>query len=205
MSIFNKRDQYGFIALLLHWLLFLLIAGLMASGKYSDSLPRDEKIGYLIGVHKQVGVAVFCLMAFRLLWRLINTGVEALTESRLTRLLAFITHWLLYLVVLGQALSGVLMSQFSGRDVTFLIWQVPALISKSELLNLLPFLPAEASRAGFWRDMHGWGADIIIGLVALHVVGALFHHFIRREDTLRRMWFGYVPFYAKEMKSRQRH
>ncbi|MGI9337083.1 MAG: hypothetical protein ACR2P4_01050 [Gammaproteobacteria bacterium] len=64
MGAFNTKDKYGAATIVLHWLLFLLIAGLLAGGSYFASLPGKEKIPMLIGV------AVLMLMLFRLLWKL---------------------------------------------------------------------------------------------------------------------------------------
>ena len=197
MSIMNKRDTYGSVTIALHWLLFLLILGLMASGKYSDSLSRNEKIGFLIDIHKQVGVAVFLLMAFRLLWKLINQNVTSLHEMSLIRLLTFFVHWGLYLVVLGQALTGIAMLQYAGRDVFFFTMELPLFFGEFGVIQLPEGWLPESSKAipKFFRTLHHYGGNIIIVLVGLHFIGAIFNHLIGGE-TLKRMWFGYLPPYA---------
>lgn len=206
MPVMNKRDAYGGVAIFLHWLLFLMIAGLVVSGKFTDSLPAPK--GQIIGVHKQVGVAVFLLMAFRLLWRLINTRVESLNENKLLRLLAFVVHWLLYLVVLLQALTGVLSSQLAGRAVTFLGNDIPLLVGQGGLLlekfPALPFL-AQNSRiqAEQFHSLHHLGGTAILVLIGLHFLGVIVQ-VLRRDETLRRMWFGYTPYYAKDFSKKRK-
>ena len=204
MSIMNKRDAYGGVAIFFHWLLFLLIAGLVASGKYSASLEAGDKVLDIINTHKQIGVAVFVLMALRLLWRLINTGVASLEEAKILRFAAFVVHWLLYLVILSQAFSGILSSQLFGRDVLFLGYQLPTLVGSGGLLaGSVPEIsalgissnPKEAAAVIF--GWHRIGGNVIIGLVALHFVAAIFHA-LKGDETLRRMWFGYKPYYSKE-------
>jgi len=204
MSIMNQRDAYGGVAIFFHWLLFLLIAGLVASGKYSASLSQQDKILDMISNHKQIGVAVFALMSLRLLWRLINPGVASLSEIKFLRMLAFIMHWALYVVILLQALSGILSSQLFGYDVTFLGYKVPTLIGANGLLAnniaVLPFIETpihskEAAKIIF--NWHHIGGNVIIGLVAGHFLAAIFHA-LKGDETLRRMWFGYKPYYAKE-------
>lgn len=195
MSLMNQRDRYGWVAKLLHWLLFLLIAGMIASGKYSASLERVDKIPDMINAHKQIGIAVFFLMAFRLLWRMINQKVESMTDSGLLRLLAWLSHWLMYLAVLAQAGIGVLMIQASNRTVFFLDWQLPHFVGKHGLLGI-------SLDGGILREWHGYGGTAIIVLVGVHVLAALLHHFYWDDDTLRRMGFGYTPGYLKDVHTR---
>lgn len=199
MAMTNNRNKYGWMAVLLHWLLFLLIAGLMASGNYSDALPRDEKVPQLIGIHKQVGVAVLMLMLFRLLWRLVNTSVESLAESGFVSFLAWANHWLLYLVVMAQAGIGVLMSQISGRAVSLFGWELPLLVGERGLLGDPDFIPG----ARELRTWHTYGGYAILLLVGLHFLGALMHHFGWGDETLKRMWFGYKPPFEKEAHARR--
>ena len=205
MSIFNKRDAYGAVAIILHWLLFLLIAGLVVSGKYSDSLPTNGKDFQIIGIHKQVGVAVFMLMVFRLLWRMINRAPDNL-EGGFPAMIQFLVHWLLYLTVLGQALIGMSMSQLSGLKVSLLGWELPQIFDSPlpELLDpagILPWLSffddtpkATAFMLREWHEIGGW---LIIGLVGFHFLGAMYHWILLKDDAIKRMWFGYVPGYAR--------
>lgn len=202
--IFNKRDEYGWPALALHWLLFLILAGLLASGKYSDSLLSTDKIGILIDGHKQVGMAAFVLMAFRLLWRMINASVVA-SETFLIRLFAFCTHWLLYLVVMAQAAIGATMSQLAGRDVHFFgVFKLPSFKQEAadfleKISELAPyFSESGVSAARQMRDLHSFVGDALIALIILHIAAALVHHFIFGDEVLRRIFFGYKPSYANK-------
>lgn len=198
MSFMNNRNHYGWLVILLHWLLFLLIVGLVASGKYSHSLPREEKISELIFYHKQVGVAVLLLMMFRLLWRLVNTSVQPLVEGFLLRSAAFLTHWLLYLVVMAQAVVGITMSQAAGNEVKLFGAVLPELGGE---LGLLTEHVSEVFADGrMLFTWHSYGAIAIGVLVAIHLIAALTHHFYWSDDTLRRMWFGYRAPYEKGPK-----
>ena len=198
-NAFNRRDGYGWMAVFLHWLLVLLIFGMIAGGKYSASLGPGEKISWLIGFHKQAGIAVFALMAFRLLWRLFNTSPAAPPDQSWTvTVSAFIVHWLLYILVLLQAATGVFMSHLSGRDVEFLGAKLPSFEEQGgQLLDAIPAVPAlssflfgEAAEAGEkMRALHTVLGDAAIALIALHVLAALLGNFFFGRDTLRRMSF----------------
>ena len=209
MRIFNERDAYGAVAIILHWLLFLLIVGLLVSGKYSDSLPVNGKYFQITDIHKQVGVAVFMLMAFRLLWRMINREPENL-EGGSPPVIRFLVHWLLYLTVLGQALIGMSMSQLAGLKVSLLGWEVPQIFGSPlpELLDptgILPWLPfffddTQKETAMVLREWHEIGGWLIIGLVGFHFLGAMYRWIVLRDDAIKRMWFGYVPSYYARSK-----
>lgn len=193
--IMNDRYRFGWFAVLLHWLLFLLIAGLVVSGKYSDSLSQTEKLPDLIATHKQVGVAVLLLMMFRLLWRLINLRPPSLSDSPIIPVLGFISHWLLYLVVIAQALGGVIMTQLNSLyAVTFLGWNLPVLVGEKGLFGPVAFILENKEQLRQW---HEYGAHLMLALIALHVLAALAHHFYWSDETLRRMWFGYKPGYTR--------
>ena len=72
--------------------------------------------------------------------------------------------------------SGYLISTATGQGISFFGWfEIPALVTG---------LPAQAERAG---QVHYWVAIGVLGLAALHALGALKHHFLDRDDTLRRM------------------
>ena len=213
MALFNRRDEYGWMTQLLHWLLFLLLLGLLTGGKYSASLSPGDKIGFLIGMHQQIGLAVFVLMAFRLLWRMINTNVQPEIKG-MTHYIAYITHWLLYVAVLAQAATGVMMTQMANRGVAFFgAYPLPSFANLGASLldsltekapQLTEFLSLSGSPAMQMRAMHGYISDVLIALIVLHILGALYHHLIVRDDTLRRMIFGYRPSYARGGSAFQR-
>ncbi|MGI9296317.1 MAG: cytochrome b [Gammaproteobacteria bacterium] len=203
MAFFNNRDQYGWMSLFLHWLLFVLLAGMLAGGKYSASLAPDDKIGLIIDLHKQVGMAVFVLMAFRLLWRLINRSLDS-TGNILMRFTAFLVHWLMYIVVLVQAAIGVTMSQMAGHDVLFFnTFEVPSLVEfgKGFLTQMSFFveLITNAQKTGAQMyALHAFFGNALLALIGLHIAGALFHHIFMGDDILRRIFFGYKPSYAEK-------
>ena len=73
----NIENSYGSIAKILHWVIGLFIIGLIAVGFIMSSMdPAPEKFE-LYGMHKAFGVIVLCLVAIRILWRIINATVQA--------------------------------------------------------------------------------------------------------------------------------
>ena len=174
----NTRTGYGLVAISLHWVVALTVIGLAILGLWMVDLsyysPWYRSAPFW---HKSIGLALFAVMLFRLLWRWANPSPAHLPNHQRWELnLAGIVHVLLYLLLFVIVISGYLISTATGQGISVFGWfDVPALVSG---------LPSQADRAG---AVHYWVAIGVLGLAALHALGALKHHFIDRDDTLRRM------------------
>lgn len=169
--------RYSSPAIVLHWLMALLIAGLLALGLYMTGLSLSPEKLKLYSWHKWAGVAAFLLAAARLAWRVRNPA-PALPASMppLTRLAAHAGHGLLYVLMFAIPLSGWLMSSAKGfQTVWFGVLPLPDLVAKDrELGDLL-------------QSLH-WALNmILLATLGLHVAAALKHHFIDRDGVLSRM------------------
>jgi cytochrome b561 len=100
-------------------------------------------------------------------------------SPKIQRLISDIVHWGLYLAVFGQLLAGALMSGTGGRGLPFFgLFTIPLPIAKSE------------EGHEFWEEVHEFMWKPIAALIVLHILGALYNHFIARNDVLRRMTHG---------------
>ena len=201
MPIMNSRYQWGAVSIALHWIVFLMAAAMFATGKISaqgGGRPDPE----LMAVHVPLGTALLFVMAARYLWRLLNPGVGKVDDAvgLGMQMTAWLVHNLLYFAVIAQALVGVAMTQAGGREVELLGWTLPKLLGSGGLLPLEhPILAqlnlgetAQEARKAL-RGFHTIVGNTLIGLVVLHILGALYHLLGRRDHLLRRMWFGYTP------------
>lgn len=173
----NTENSYGSIAKILHWFIGLFIIGLIAVGFIMSSMdPAPEKFE-LYGMHKAFGVIVLCLVAIRILWRITNATVQAAEGvPPILQLAAKAGHLLLYIFMLVMPISGVLMSRFSGYPISvFEIFTIPAASEKSPEL------------AKLFHATHGYAAWGFVILISVHILAALYHHFIRKDNTLVRM------------------
>lgn len=181
----NSRRGYGLIAILFHWTMALLIVGMLILGLYMHDLPAtDPSTFQLYQLHKSFGFVILTLAVFRLLWRVVNPAPK-LPDTMPTweRVAAHLGHAGLYALMFLLPISGWLMVSASP-------WGIPTFVFN--ILNV-PHLPvpailgtteqAEASLIA----LHGYMAYFLIALVIAHLGGALKHHFIARDDTLRRM------------------
>ncbi|CAB1368237.1 cytochrome b [Denitratisoma oestradiolicum] len=169
--------RYTATAIRLHWLIALAIACTFAVGLYMQGLPLSPWKLKVYSWHKWTGVCIFLLVLARLAWRL-GHRPPALPETMPLRLrqLAEATHWLLYLLMFAVPISGWLMSSAKGFPVVlFGVLPIPDLLAKNPPLGDQLVL------------LHQTLNFLLLGLVIGHVGAALKHHFIDRDDVLRRM------------------
>ncbi|GAB3268571.1 cytochrome b [Chitinimonas naiadis] len=169
--------KYTLPARLLHWLIALGIFVAFGIALTVDGMPFSMTKLKLINYHKWVGIAVLALVALRLLWRLGHRPPP--TNARMApweKLVAAATQGLLYLLMFGVPLGGWLYSSAKGYPVVWLgLVPLPNLMEKNEAL------------ADLIKEIHGAGGWVIIILSLLHAAAALRHHFIKHDDTLKRM------------------
>jgi len=170
-------ERYTPGAIALHWLVAILILANLALGLYTVDLPLSPQKLRFFSFHKWIGVTVFILAAARLLWRLFHPA-PALPASMPAweRRAAHATHALLYVLFFAAPLTGWLFSSASGFQTVYLgLIPIPDLLSKDKAL-------ADALRLAHKSINYAMAAVILI-----HVAAALKHHFIDRDDVLRRM------------------
>ena len=176
----NKQPTRYHLALVaLHWLLALILVFALGMGTFSLkelSNASPDKIGALRG-HMIVGLVIGSLMLARLLTRVRTTlPASASTGSALLDKLSHVVHIGLYLAVFAMAASGA--ATAFQADLPQIVFFGSVTPLPENFAHLLP------------RAVHGWMAKLIAALVALHVIGALFHQFRLKDRLMSRMWFG---------------
>ncbi len=173
----STSTRYGTIAVTIHWLTAALIVVLLISGFRAGGMTDTAAKTDLLALHAPLGLAILTLTLLRVAWWLFaDTRPEDLpgTAPR-QRAAARGIHLLLYVALLGMAASGIGMMLLSGAG------EVVFGASGAALPDFREYLP---------RVPHGLGARLILALLALHVLAALWHHFVRRDGALARMWYG---------------
>ena len=169
--------RYTTPAIVLHWLMALLIFVGFPLGLTMVELPLSPDKLRLYSYHKWIGVTVLMLVAARLAWRLTHTPPPLPADiAAWQRRASAIVHGLLYGLMILIPLSGWLMSSAKGfQTVWFGVLPLPDLVEKDrELGELL-------------ATVHKALNFSLLGLVVLHVGGALQHQFIDRQPFLQRM------------------
>ncbi len=188
MTAKNSELRYGSVAMTLHWLIALLIFGNIASGFVIANVldDNDPLQATLLQLHKPAGLTILTLTAILLGWRMINPIPPLPVGMTLPmRLLARGTHYLLYFLMLAIPLAGwalVSVSRSGGSTSYFGLFQWPTI----PLFANLSHLDRSADHALF-GTLHQWMAYGAFTLIGLHIAAALYHHFLRRDDVLKRM------------------
>lgn len=168
--------QYTRTAKFLHWLLALLIIGMLCMGLYMGSLGFTPLKFQLYQLHKSIGITILMLVAFRLLWRFTNPAPMLPAHMPVwQKFAAHSTHTLLYILMFAMPVSGYVMSDAAGYHPTWFGLPVPILTGPN---------PGLAESLALF---HEYASYAIWALLAAHVGAALFHHVIVKDNTLRKM------------------
>ncbi|WP_221793432.1 cytochrome b [Oceanobacter mangrovi] len=173
----NTRHGYGLIAIALHWLMVIGIFGMFGLGLYMVELTYyDSWYHGSLETHKAIGVLVFLLLLGRFVWRQFNAVPAGLSSRKVENLAAHWAHIALYVVMAALFISGYLISTADGRSVNvFDLFSVPATLAQRG---------SQEEIAGTVHTVLAW---LLIGMAGLHALAALKHHFINRDNTLKRM------------------
>jgi cytochrome b561 len=173
----EPRNRYGAVSLTLHWVTALAVLTqvlLIAAG----DAAADEGARVFRDAHKSVGLTILVLTLVRIAWRVRHPALPLPADSPTWQnILARATHVGFYLALLALPLTGWLASSAAGREIPWF-----------GLFNW-PLLPIGGGRetAGGLMDIHRAVVKGMYVLIALHVVGALKHHLVDRDNVLHRM------------------
>jgi cytochrome b561 len=161
----------------LHWLTLFLVAAIFVLAFSIDFASSKEEAVVLIQLHRSFGVTVWIVTLCRLVWRQFAQFPN--WPADMPPAMRFAAQWseyALYALMLTQPILGLLHTNAHGDRVNlFFVGQLPALIGQDRPL---------AKRL---LEAHETVGLLLLGLIALHAAAALYHHFWRRDDTLRAM------------------
>jgi cytochrome b561 len=168
-------SKYNGVQITLHWLIALLIFGLYVVGLSVDQFEKPLR-PLVINLHAIFGLSLLILVVARIAWRTTHPA-PAYPEimGPLFRKAAAAGHGLLYLLTLLVPILGLRAFLFRGRPFDFGLFQIPS-----------PF-EGDHDLAEQAADLHGLFAHLLIALVAGHVIAALYHQFVLRDNLLARM------------------
>lgn len=179
MAARNSLHSYGWISRAIHWIVALIILGMLVLGTYLTRMQPSLSNLWLFGLHKSIGMCLLALMVLRLIWHRISPPPPTLSagipawQLRTSK----IVHVFLIVLVLMIQISGWIGSSATGIDmVLFNTVKVPPIAPVSETWDNNAFLA------------HGILTKILMALIALHIAGALHRHFVHHDDTLKRMF-----------------
>jgi cytochrome b561 len=184
--ISQTGNEWGLATKLVHWSTAVLIVGNIAVGVYlgrillfSDAAHHGRWL-FMMNQHKTIGLIVLLLVPLRAAWTFSRPrpGLPG-GMSKPHRTAAKISVASLYLAMLCVPLMGLFLSSFAHAEFKlFGIFDLTSPVARN--------LPVMAT----FRTLHQVSAYILLALVATHACAAVTHHFILRDDVLRRMAFG---------------
>ncbi|MCX7560091.1 cytochrome b/b6 domain-containing protein [Sulfitobacter sp. F26204] len=183
MAITNTETRYGSVTKGFHWLTAFLIITLIPLGLIANRLPfeTDAELAqkaWLFSLHKTLGVTVFFVAILRLLWTLSQPKPRLLNTDRLVEsFTAEMVHWLLYASLIIVPLSGWI-SHAAAQGFAPIWWPFG---------QSLPLVPKSTGIEHLFSSVHWFASKLLALSVLLHIAGALKHHFVDHDVTLRRM------------------
>jgi cytochrome b561 len=168
--------RYRPTSIALHWLMLVLIVGAYATMELRGYFPKGSDAREAMkAAHYSIGLSVFVLVWLRVMLRLLTPAARDRAQSGAAKLAAAAVHVGHYALMIGLPLLGWAILSAEGKPVPFFAWELPPLLAPSE------------SRAEIFEELHEAGATAGYALVALHAAAALAHHYLLRDDVLRRM------------------
>lgn len=174
-----STQHFSLPARVLHWLMALMILAMLFIG-VGMVASVSERHQWLINLHKPLGIAILALVIVRLLVRFSGQTPALPSDLPAVQVLAAkLSHVLLYALMLALPLLGWAMISAAGDPVMLgSNLQLPALLS------------ADAPTFAVLRKAHRYLAYLLFATVLLHLAGALFHAWIRRDEVLGSMLRG---------------
>ncbi len=180
MTLRNTTREYGSLAKALHWLVAIGIFVLIYLGLQQADMERGAERDQVRFIHGSIAMAVFFLMTLRITWRFMNDvpahpdGMQAWQRAS-----ASIVHWGLYLMVFVQLASGGMAVATGGKALPFFgLFSIPLPVAEDHDTH------------EFWEEVHELSWKILAALLIVHVLGAIYNHFVAKNDVLRRMTTG---------------
>lgn len=171
----SSETSYGSVAVTIHWLSAILIIVVLGTGFRAGSLTDPGAKVDVLRVHASLAIVVILLTLARIVWWWFadRRPDPVAGLPRWQHISARVVHILFYVVILSMGASGIGMLVLSGAG--------PVVFGgEGQLPDFWNFLP---------RVPHGIGARLMVALLVVHASAALYHQYIRRDGTLRRMWY----------------
>ncbi|HET7314989.1 cytochrome b [Salinisphaera sp.] len=174
----DSRTHYGLISRCLHWLLLVLIViQFTLVFIFTWFIPGQPTV---IMLHKSFGLLILLFGLIFIAWRLTQPKPSLKDYPTWQRGLARLVHFVIYVAIIAQPVFGSLMVMSSGSSIPFF-----------GLFSIPPFAALGRGAASVFGTLHAFtGWWIVLIALGIHLAGSLYHHFVSKDDVLRRMWRG---------------
>lgn len=177
MSTFTTQDRYSRLSISLHWFMLLLLTAVYCLMEFRGYFPKGSAERELMKTwHFMLGLSVLVLVVVRIAARIFG-GTPAIqpTPPRWQESTAKLMHLALYVLMIGMPIVGWLILSTIGKPIPFFGLELPALLNKSKSL------------AHTFEEIHETAGTVGYYLIGTHAAAALFHHYLKHDNTLLRM------------------
>ena len=175
----DSNNTYGSVTKWFHWVIALAIIAMLILG-FTLGFVNGSTFKAVMFVHKSLGVTILALMVMRLIWRCCNQ--KPAYPSSMTTFEKIMAHgmvWLLYVLIFSMLAAGLLTVAYHGMGVSVWNW-----------FTIHFPMAANKSLSHFFSNTHSFLAWVILVCIGLHIAAALYHHFIRKDNIVKRMTSG---------------
>ncbi len=178
MSWGNSAKHWGLISRLLHWFMAIAIIFMFALGITMINMPLTPAKLDMFILHKSIGITLLGIVIIRILWRLLNPSPRpprsfSKTQYRMIRL----GQLLMYILMVCIPISGWVINSASNFPMQwFGLFEVPAITQ--------PSIDTET----YAKNTHFILVCILGVMAVLHIAAALYHHYIKKNEILKRMF-----------------
>jgi len=175
MQVFNSFGKYGLLAKLFHWITFIILILQIPFGFYLVGLEFSDRRIDLENIHILIGITVFYITLFRLIWKFFNpSATDGNSFFKGQIFIAKVNHFLLYLSIFTITISGILKKLYMGERLNFLFFEYG--------FNQDNFLLADT-----FYEVHIYANYILIALVILHILAVIVHHIVFKDKILNKI------------------
>lgn len=191
MNMKNTANNYGSIAVWLHWVTAALFLVSYISVYYRHWFTEEKtpENWMALHLHLSIGVTIAVVIALRIVWRIANRVPDLEPGTRLEHLAAHTAHYALYAIMIIMPITG-----YVGTGVNteyFFMFDIPKFEDTQLFVSLvsnglgITFKEFEKPVDFIHKDI--LGAWLVWLLILGHVLAALYHHFVRKDRTLQKM------------------
>lgn len=178
----DTKEKLSCVTVALHWVVALTIIVMITIGVYMT----DYEVHELYPIHKSIGMLIFVVIVLRVLWRVKQGWPEAASQYKSwEHTLSKVVHWALIIATVVMPISGMLMSSLGGYGLSIFGWELLAATPNPEEAGKM--IPINGPLAGTAHETHEIAGKVIFVAILLHLAGALKHHFMDKDGTLKRM------------------
>lgn len=178
----DSKTQLSRVTITLHWIVGLTMMAMLAMGIYME----ENEVFALYDLHKSIGVIIFLFILARVVWRIRQGWPEPVNRyKRVEQVMGKAVHYILLIGSVLIPLSGMMMSGTGGHGIA--VFGLELMAANPDPANPYDVIPLSATMAKAGHIVHSLGSNLVIAALILHIAGALKHHLMDKDSTLRRM------------------